>query len=141
MIDPGAQPLFSRVFRFLLSGAGNTVLSYGLYLALIGFLPYWLSYSLAFAFGVAYSYFMFRYFVFRAKGARHAYVRVVLIYAIQYLLGLALVRAWVELLAQPEWLAPVFATALSLPFTYYMSSRVFLRRLDASDESASEPNV
>lgn len=112
-------------FRFLASGAFNTLASYGLYLALLQTLPYTLSYMIAFATGIILAYLLNRYFVFRVAGGRYGLILVLLIYLGQFVLGLGLVSAWVQWLNGPAAVAPLFSIALSLPVTFLLNHRVF----------------
>lgn len=114
--------------RFLASGGINTLASYLVYLLLLEFLSYRVSYTIAYASGIALAYVMYRYFVFKSSGGRLGPIFVVLIYAIQYLLGLALVTVWVGWLRLPAALAPLFAVALSLPLTFVLNRWVFRPR-------------
>ena len=125
---PGPEPApqrGARFARFLVSGAFNTLLTYGLYLLLLQVLPYGWSYTLAYAAGIVLAYVLQRYFVFQRAGGRAAPFLVLLIYGVQYLLGLAAVWLWASVLGLPVWLAPLFAIALSLPVTFLLSSKVF----------------
>ena len=117
---------FSGSFlRFLTSGAFNTSVSYGVYLVLLGFLPYQWAYSVAYASGVALAYVLYRYYVFRASGGRFGLVLVVFIYLLQYFLGFALVLLWGHWLRFPIIFAPAFAVVLSIPLTYFLNRSIF----------------
>lgn len=111
--------------RFLLSGAVNTGLTYLLYLFLLQWMGARLSYSIAFASGIALSYSLGRVFVFRqpAHAGRGRYFP--LIYLLQYLLGLLIVHAWVELLGWPPALAALASICLTVPLTFVLSRWVF----------------
>lgn len=114
-----------RVTKFLLSGGANTLATYILYLWLLNWLPYQLSFSIAFACGIVLAYLLARYVVFQRPAGLMGPVWVLLIYLIQYVLGLGLVTLWVRGLSAPTFLAPVFSTICCLPLTYYFSRRVF----------------
>lgn len=115
------------VGRFLASGAFNTLLTWGVYLALLQWLPYWASYSGAYALGIALNYVMNRYLVFRRPGGLFGPLLVAGIYLAQYLAGLLLVALWIRLLGGPPAVAPLFAVALTLPATYLLNRWVFHR--------------
>ncbi len=117
--------LRTSFFRFLASGAFNTLASYGVYLVLLQIWPYWISYTIAFASGIVLAYLLNRYFVFRASGGRYGPVLVLLIYIGQFVLGLVLVSAWVQWIGGPVALAPLFSVALSLPLTFILNRKVF----------------
>ena len=111
--------------RFLASGGFNTLVTYLAYLALLHWLPYRTSYSIAFASGIALAYVLNRYYVFRQGGGALGPVYVALIYGAQNLLGLAIVSAWVGWIGGPARLAPLVAVAISLPLTYLCNAAVF----------------
>jgi len=98
-----------------------------LYLALLPVLPYRWSYTLSYAIGIALAYALYRYLVFRSSGGRYGPLWVTLIYLFQYLLGLALVSFWVQVLHAPVTAAPVFAIAISMPLSYVLNRWVFVR--------------
>lgn len=111
--------------RFLLSGGLNTLLTYLLYLLLLQHIGARLSYSIAFASGVALAYGLGRVFVFRqpARAGRSRYFP--LIYLVQYLLGVLIVHAWVEWLAWPDALAALASICVTVPMTFVLSRWVF----------------
>ncbi|MFC5500501.1 GtrA family protein [Caenimonas terrae] len=111
--------------RFLASGGFNTLVTYAAYLVLLHWLPYQASYSIAFASGIGLAYVLNRYYVFRRTGGSLGPVYVAMIYTGQYLLGMAIVSAWVKWLDGPPRLAPLVAIAISLPLTYLSNARVF----------------
>lgn len=126
----------ARVFlRFLASGAFNTGATYLLYLALLPFLHYGVSYSLAYFFGIVLAYMLNRHFVFRHSGGRLGLFWVACIYLLQYALGLVLVSIWVQWLQAPRYLAPLFAVLLTLPVTFLLNRRVFQGPSDAPTSS------
>lgn len=122
--------------RFLVSGAANTALTYLVYLLLLNWLPYWLSYSISYASGILLAYVLYRFFVFRRSGGRMGVVLVAGVYALQYLAGLALVHLWVVWLSGPEFLAPAFAIVLLIPLTYLLNRKVFSRRGSAGEKAS-----
>jgi len=140
MREPGAlQARGKSVLRFLASGAVNTLLTWAVYAALLQVLPYRWSYTVAYALGIVLAYLLYRYYVFGRSGGRTGPVWVALIYLLQYLLGLGLVSFWVQVLAAPVVLAPLFAVAVSLPLTYLLNRWVFRRRPDAEAPSCHSP--
>ena len=113
--------------RFLVSGAANTAFTYVIYLVLLSWLPYWLSYSVAYASGIVLAYLMYRFFVFKRSGGRMGPLLVAGVYVLQYLSGLALVHLWVQWIAGPVELAPAFSILILVPLTYLLNRRVFSR--------------
>lgn len=111
--------------RFLASGVFNTVASYVAYIGLLNVLSYRWSYTISYIAGIALAYALSRYFVFRKSGGRYGIVWLVLIYGLQYAVGISLVNIWVELLGAPPVFAPAFSIAISMPLTYLLSRLVF----------------
>jgi putative flippase GtrA len=136
----GAAGGFGSGLRFLVSGGVNTLASWGIYALLLRVLPYRWSYTIAFCCGIALAYGLYRFYVFRRKGRSYGPVWVALIYLLQYLLGIALVNVWVEILREPALWAPIFSVLISLPLTYALSRWVFPQRPvnAASRESESD---
>ncbi len=114
--------------RFLLAGGANTLATFALYLLLLQVLPYAAAYSLAFLAGIALAYVLNRVFVFRAPGSAATVVLFPLVYVVQYLLGLAVVFFWVDVLGLPAQLASLAAVVLTIPVTFLLSRRLFLGR-------------
>lgn len=123
--------LVSRLFglssaRFLLSGGLNTALTYGIYLALMNFMGYRNSYTIAYVSGIILAYVFNRFFVFKAHGGMRSIVFLPLIYVAQYLASLLILWVWVEQLYQTAYLAPLVAIVLTLPLTFILSRWAFL---------------
>lgn len=114
--------------RFLLSGAFNTTATYLLYLALLRFMPYRLSYTISFICGIVIAYILNLSFVFRARGGMKTIALFPLVYLAQYLAGLGVVSLWVELLDWQASLAPIAAIIVTIPLTFVLSRLVFDRK-------------
>ncbi|KPW75862.1 MULTISPECIES: GtrA family protein [Pseudomonas syringae group] len=111
--------------RFLMSGGFNTALTYGIYLVLLMFLSYKVSYTISYATGILLAYVLNRFFVFKSHQGLRSVVLLPLIYAIQYCLSLVILWCWVEKLQLDERLAPLAAIALTLPVTFILSKLAF----------------
>lgn len=114
-------------FRFLLSGGLNTALTYGLYLALLGTLPYGVSYSIAFVSGIALAYVLNRVFVFRSHRGLQSVLWMPLMYLLQYLTGMLVVWTWVHILHWHAALAPLVAILVTLPLNFAVSRFAFVK--------------
>jgi putative flippase GtrA len=114
--------------RFLGSGGVNTAITYALYLTLIQFLSYKVSYTISFAAGIFLAYCLSRFFVFRVKAGLFAVTLFPLVYLVQYLLGLGVVTLWVDTLNWNQTLAPLASIALTVPITFFLSHLVFSQR-------------
>lgn len=117
--------------RFLLSGAFNTAATYAIYLALLLVLPYAISYTIAFCAGIVIAYVLTRSFVFRVNGSVSTVFTFPLIYLVQYLTGIAVVSAWIELFGGAVTIAPIAAAFVTVPLTFILSKWLFMRRYRA----------
>lgn len=113
--------------RFLLSGGFNTAVTYALYLLLIEFFSFRLSYSIAFVVGIGLAYVLNRFFVFRVFGGLRALTLTPLVYLVQYLVGIVTVSVWVESLGWSVRIAPIAAIVLTIPLTFILSQWIFSR--------------
>lgn len=116
-----------KFVRFLLTGGLNTGITYGLYLILLNFFAYTLSYSISYVCGILLAFILSRYFVFKEHQGLKSIIFFPLVYIAQYFFGLLVVWIWVRFLLLPESLAPLAAVILSLPLTYTLSKLVFIK--------------
>lgn len=123
---PPARGLGSAL-RFVLSGGINTLLTYVLYLLLLESFGHRWSYGAAFAVGIVLAYVLNRAFVFRSHAGWRSAIAMPVIYLLQFCVGLGIVELWVVWLRWPAALAPLAATALTLPMTYLLSRQAFGR--------------
>jgi putative flippase GtrA len=107
--------------RFLLAGAVNTAIGYGIYLLLLNVFDYRTAYALSYAAGIGISFVLNSCFVFRQPIRWVRLTTYPLVYVAQFLIGLSSVWVFVEVLGWREELAPVAAILLGVPVTYYLS--------------------
>lgn len=112
--------------RFLLAGGLNTAVTYAIYLGLLKFTSYQISYAIAFVGGIVISYVLGRVFVFKSHQGLRSAIMLPLVYLIQYVIGAAVVWAWVSLLHQQPALAPAISIMATLPLTYFLSKLAFV---------------
>jgi putative flippase GtrA len=120
-----ARQLASPFLRFLISGSVNTAGTYLLYLALLQFLPYWLSYAIAFVCGIGLAYLLNRFFVFGAPRSEAKAAMLPVVYLVQYGVGALIVFIWVRGLDWPASLAPLASIAITVPLTFAASRWLF----------------
>ena len=120
--------LDGQVWRFLVAGAANTLLTYALYLLLLGPLGHRLAYGLAYAAGIVLAYALGRGFVFRRHAGWRSVLMTPLIYLFQFGVGLLVVELWVTVLGLRAEFAPLVAIAATLPLTYLLSRWAFLHQ-------------
>jgi putative flippase GtrA len=107
--------------RFLISGALNTLVTYGLYLCLVAFMPYATAYSVSYGAGVLLSFVLNSLYVFRQKLKWEGVIRYPLVYVGQYLLGIAVLSVCLVIGRFPQWLASAAAVGISVPLTFVLS--------------------
>ncbi|UZA70833.1 GtrA family protein [Pseudomonas viridiflava] len=111
--------------RFLMSGGFNTALTYGLYLVLLMFLSYNVSYTISYVTGILLAYTLNRFFVFKSHQGLRSVILLPLIYIVQYCLSLVILWCWVEKFQLDARLAPLVAIVLTLPVTFILSKLAF----------------
>jgi len=115
-----------EVFRFLIGGVLNTVVGYGGYLLLLHWLHYEAAYTIAYIVSVAVSYLFSAVVVFRQPLSARAALRYPLVYLVQFLLGLLLLKLLIEAMHVSAWLAPLLVSVLTIPVTFLLS-RIIVR--------------
>jgi putative flippase GtrA len=118
----------ASVPRFVVAGTMNTGLTYIAYLALLRISTYRVAFTLAFAMGILVSYLFNARFVFQRPTSWPSFLRFMLIYVVQYVLGLLIVSLCVEWLDMTAMLAPLIALAVTVPLTYLLSRTLFVGR-------------
>ncbi|MGH8420470.1 MAG: GtrA family protein [Pseudomonas sp.] len=121
--------------RFLISGGFNTALTYGIYLVLLTFLTYRISYTISYLAGIVLAYGLNRFFVFKSHRGLKSALMLPLIYALQYFLSLTILWWWVEKVQWDDRIAPLAAIAITLPITFMLSKMAF------SEKRTDESNV
>ncbi|NWF34647.1 GtrA family protein [Stenotrophomonas sp. SAM-B] len=110
-----------------MSGGFNTAVTYAAYLFLLQVAEYKLAYTISYLGGLVIAFTLNRLFVFRAHRGWKSIVLFPLVYAAQYLLGLAVAIVWVETLSLPPAVAPIAAIIITVPVTFILSRAVFGR--------------
>jgi putative flippase GtrA len=104
--------------RFLLAGAANTLLTYLLYLLLLEFLPYLLAYSITYCTGIALSYFLNVYLVFKQRASFASFVKFPIVYVIQYCLGAGMLWLLVDMAGVSPAIAMIGVIVATIPVTF-----------------------
>jgi putative flippase GtrA len=111
--------------RYVIAGGANTGISYLLYLSMLRPFGYRIAFSIAFMAGVGVGYAINALVVFRKPVSLTTAFGFVMVYVVQYVLGLALTATLVEWLGVPAWLAPIVALAIVVPLTFVTLRRLF----------------
>ncbi len=112
--------------RYLLSGAFNTLLSYLFYLALLPVLGYRVSYVVSFVIGIALSFLLLRFAVFRTAGRPLSAIYVAVSHLVQLGLGLLIVEIWVSILHGPQPLAALASIVVCVPLMFLAQRWIFM---------------
>ena len=118
--------LNARFTRFLCTGGINTVITYGIYLALLQVINYQLSYTIAYVTGIAIAYFLNRMFVFKAHQGWKSVMLYPFVYFVQYLFGMVVLWLVVSKLDLNVELGPLVVVVLTMPLTYWLTRFVFV---------------
>jgi len=111
-------PELRRIFRFIATGALNTIASIAVYQLALFMFGYTFSYCIAYVSGILMAYYAYAKHVFQAPMSVGRLAGFVMFYAVSLLAGAALNAAFVEMLAFSPRLA-IFATvAVMLPVNY-----------------------
>jgi putative flippase GtrA len=117
-----------RFARFVIVGAANTALSYGIYLLLLLVVDYRVAYTVAYIAGLAFGYLAQARFVFRAQlGARSA-VAYLATYAAMYLASVLVLWLAVDLAGVPKPWAMLVALCVTVPLSFLLLSQGFRAR-------------
>jgi putative flippase GtrA len=113
-----------QFWRFVAVGAANSIVTYLIYLALLQFVGYAVAYTVSYACGIAFSYIANSLAVFRAPMSVKSAVRFPMVYLAQYLLGMALMWLFVDVLEIAAWLAPWITTVVLVPVSFVLTRRM-----------------
>lgn len=107
--------------RFLIVGGANTLAAYAVYLLLLHWMRYELAYAIGYAVGITIAYALSTSFVFRRPMRKRSAARFPLVYAVQFLISLGLLRLAVEVFSIPQSLALAVSVVLTIPVTFALS--------------------
>ena len=116
--------ILSQFIRFVGVGGINTIVTYLLYLLLLLVTNYTLSYTMAYLFGIALSYWLNLKFVFQEKSSRKKIVLFPLVYLVQYLFGVLVLYVAIEKLNISEKIAPILIVILTVPLTFILTKKI-----------------
>lgn len=111
-------------YRFIFWGGINTLAGYLIYALLLLFLPYLVSYSIAYVLSIFISYFLNAKFVFNQELRLSKAIKYPLVYVTQYLVGIIGLYLLVQVLRVNKLLAPALVVLITIPATFFLSRRV-----------------
>lgn len=116
--------LKNKFLTFIGVGGINTIGTYLLYLLLLLVTSYTISYTIAYIFGIALSYWLNLKYVFKEKGSKEKMMLYPLIYLFQYVIGIFSLYIVVDKIQIPKEFAPIFVVILTLPLTYILTKKI-----------------
>lgn len=123
---PTTHAWVGEMLRFLVGGGVNVAVGYGSYLVLLLWFRYEVAYAIAYVAGIAVSYLFSALYVFRQPLRWRSALFYPLVYLLQFLLGLVLLKILIEAAHLPQRLAPLAVALLTIPATF-LTSRVVIR--------------
>lgn len=110
--------------RFVLFGGVNTLLGYLIYVILLIFLNYKVSFTITYVSSIFISYYLNSKFVFYRKASLKKGLLYPSVYLIQYLTCMLLLHIFVEILNLSKFIAPILAVLLTVPVTFFLSRSI-----------------
>lgn len=119
--------------RFLLAGAINTAIGYGVYLLATPAMGMHPAYALAYAVGIVSAYLLNSRFVFRRPLSKVTAARYPLVYLAQYLAGAVVLQILTQRVSMDSRWAGLLAIAASVPVSFFANRMVLASRRNAHD--------
>jgi putative flippase GtrA len=116
-----------QMVRFTLVGAVNTGTYWGLYLALLTWLPYVAAHVVAFALSMVGSFFLTSYFTYRTRPTWRKFLLFPLTNAANFVVTTCGVYLLVDVAHFGSRYAPLMAAAAAIPITFVVSRTIMLR--------------
>jgi len=110
--------------RFVFFGGVNTLLGYFIYVILLIFLSYKVSFTIAYVSSIFISYYLNSKFVFNRQVSLKKALMYPSVYLIQYLTCMLLLHIFVEILNLSKFIAPILVVLLTVPVTYFLSRSI-----------------
>lgn len=115
----------NEVFRYIVGGAANVLLTYSIYLLILSVMSYLIAYSVAYIAGIGIAYFLNSRYVFSRRPSVKTALQFPLVYPVQYALGIILLHTLVDVLGTSELYAPFAVVALTAPITFLLTRTIF----------------
>ncbi|MFF3325414.1 GtrA family protein [Streptomyces sp. NPDC002889] len=116
-----------QMVRFALVGVVNTGTYYGLYLALLTWLPYVAAHVVAFLLSMVGSFFLTSYFTYRTRPTWRKFLLFPLTNLANFVVTTSGVYLLVDVLHFGSRYAPLIAAAAAIPITFVVSRTIMLR--------------
>ncbi|WMT40585.1 GtrA family protein [Paenibacillus sp. D2_2] len=113
--------LNKEFLKFVISGGINTLATYLVYLLLLIFFNYSLSYTISYVSGIFLSYYLNTVFVFKEKVSFVKFLKFPVVYLVQYLINIFMLYILVEYLHISTQIVPLIVIVVTIPITYTLS--------------------
>ncbi|MFJ7736036.1 GtrA family protein [Lysinibacillus sp. NPDC097287] len=117
-----------EIIRFLFVGGFNTIATYGIYLMLLLFFSYNISYSISYISGIAISFLLNSKYVFKVKLTFSKAIKYPIVYVVQYIINVIVLNLLVKNSIVNEMIAPILVIIISLPVTYILSKYILEKK-------------
>jgi len=131
-----ARALRLELFRFVIAGGINTLLTLALYWLLLAWFEYRVAYTISFVAGIVSGFAFNTYAVFRVPWSWMRLLAFPSVHAVNYVVGLAIVWLSVRVFGIDERLAPVVAAVAIIPLNFMMTR--FVIKPSAQSEQATD---
>ncbi|GAB3307717.1 GtrA family protein [Luteimonas notoginsengisoli] len=125
-----------ELFRFVIAGGINTLLTLALYWLLLAWFEYRVAYTISFVAGIVSGFALNTYAVFRVPWSWMRLLAFPSVHAVNYVVGLAIVWLSVRVFGIDERLAPVVAAVAIIPLNFMMTRLVI--KPPAQSEQATD---
>jgi len=113
-----------EIIRFLFVGGFNTIATYGIYLMLLLFFSYNISYSISYISGIVISFLLNGKYVFKVKLTLAKAIKYPIVYIVQYIINVGMLNLLVKNNMVNEIVAPILVIVVSLPVTFILSKNI-----------------
>jgi len=120
--------LKAAFFRFLVTGAANTLATYAAYLLLLRVLPYVWAYSIAYLAGILIAYLAQTRYVFGVGTSWRTFLKFPLVYLVQYAVGAIGIRLIVETGLLSREFALLATLCITVPLGFVLSRHLLVPR-------------
>jgi putative flippase GtrA len=120
--------LKTAFFRFLVTGAANTAVTYAAYLLLLRVIPYLWAYSIAYIAGILIAYLAQTRYVFGVGTSWRTFLKFPLVYLVQYAVGAIGIRLIVETGLLTREFALLATLCVTVPLGFLLSRYLLVPR-------------
>jgi putative flippase GtrA len=118
----------AQFVRYVVAGVANTALTYALLVVVMRWIGYLAAYTIVYAIGIGFGYWMQSRFVFRVPLAWRVALRFPLVYVAQFTLGFALLWLLVGTAHADRDLAALIVVMVNVPLGFVLSRLVLTAR-------------